>query len=104
MSRHSPKQMQRTKEIAASAALVNPYANLVRKLCAGIMREAIEKGWADINDPQWNPQAHVELTLTVADIRIAAKLVGYTATAKELEVSDRAREWDEYLEELDGVE
>ncbi len=99
MKQRKPTQIQ----IAAANARVNQMG-LARKLCAGIIREAIEKGWADINNQQWNPQAHVELTLTVADIRIAAKIVGYTPTAKELELSDKAREWDEYLEALDGVE
>lgn len=77
---------------------------MVRRLCAGIVREARHKGWSDINNEGWNPDAHVELTLTVKDVRLAAKIIGYTASSGEIEAGKDVREWDEYLEELDGVE
>lgn len=77
---------------------------MVRRLCAGIVRESIQKGWGDINHAIWNPDAHVELTLTVRDVRLAATIIGYTASSDDIKKGKSAREWAEYLEELDGVE
>lgn len=75
---------------------------LVRRLCAGIVHEAINKGWGDIHHESWNPDAHVELTLTVRDVRLAAKIIGYKASSDDIEKGKSAREWAEYIEALDS--
>ena len=76
----------------------------IERLCAAIVREAVNKGYADLWDESWNPDAHAELTLTIKEIRLAAEVVAYRPTKLQLARSRKAREWAEYIDELDGVE
>jgi|GEM_PF-5041832 len=34
-----------------------------------VIREAFEKAESDINDPTWNLDAHIPLTLTIGELR-----------------------------------
>lgn len=52
-----------------------------RVVCATIINEAVNKGWADLWDMTYNEHAHVELTLTVLDLRRAAVIAGYTSAS-----------------------
>lgn len=77
---------------------------LARQLATAVMKEAVQKGWADIWDPSWNEKSHVELTLTIEEVRLAARLIGYRPTKKGLSRGQELAQWEDYLAELDGVE
>lgn len=73
---------------------------VVRRLALAVMKEAVQKGWADIWDPSWNHKAHVELTLTIAEVRLAASLIGYHPTKADISRGDELSKWDAYIAEL----
>lgn len=77
---------------------------LVRRLCKAVLDDAVGKGFADLWDKTWNPTAHVEITLTIAELRCAAALLRFRPTAKQLQKAEERQDWREYLDELDGVE
>lgn len=76
----------------------------VKRLCLGVINEAINKGYADLWKEDWNPKAHVQITLTIAELRIAASIVNFHPTPLQIHRAEEAQDWREYIAELDGVE
>lgn len=76
----------------------------VGRLCRGIVKEAINKGYADLWDESWNSSAHVEVTLTISELRCAASVINFHPTKAQLRRAADANDWREYIAELDGVE
>lgn len=48
-----------------------------KRLATAVLKEAVDEGFADLWDPSWNPKAHVNITLTIAEVRCAAAIVNY---------------------------
>ena len=89
---------------ATAEAKAVEHHRIVRRLSLAVMKEAVQKGWADIWDPSWNHKAHVELTLTIAEVRLAASLVGYHPTKAEISRGDELEKWDALIAEQDNAE
>ncbi len=75
-----------------------------RYLFRAIIDEAVQRGYGDIFDEDWNRDAQVEIKLTIAELRIAADEINWHPCRRELSRARKARMWRRYIEELDGVE
>jgi hypothetical protein len=73
------KRVDKLEELEAkrSSELAALSGSAMKDLCAAIVEEAINKGWADMWNEAYNWQAHVEITLTLKEIRTAAAVIGY---------------------------
>jgi len=76
---------------------------LIRSICKRIVAEAVEKGYADFRDIDYNPDAHCEITITIRELRIVGALARFKPTPSQLRSAKRAREWQQYLNELDSI-
>lgn len=76
---------------------------LIKHICQRIVDEAVEKGYADFRDPSYNPDAHCEITLTIKELRVVGALARFNPTPSQLRSAKRAREWQEYLSDLDSM-
>jgi len=103
-SMKTPKNKRKPATVAAADAKCNSDQRLVRRLAVGIVKEAINKGYVDMWDESWNPKSHVEVTLTIAEIRCAAAAINFHPTKVQLRKLEEANEWGKYIAELDGVE
>lgn len=63
----------KSKEQAVNAlSELSATATAGRRLARAVVAEARQKGTSDFWDETWSPTAHVEITLTVSEVRWAA--------------------------------
>lgn len=74
----------------------------VKRLCEAVIREAVDKGYADIGDPDWNSAATVEISLTIAEMRAAARYLGWRPSRDALKRTREKRQWVKYIDALDS--
>lgn len=76
----------------------------IKTLCTAIVKEIVDKGYADLFDENYNLDYTVNIGLTIKELRFAAELHGFKPSKEDLLESQKKREWEEYIAELDGVE
>ena len=77
MSAKKRNERKRAETRRRESRLARTTGSVLKDLCAAIVEEAINKGWADMWNEAYNWQAHVEITLTLKEIRTAAAAIGY---------------------------
>lgn len=51
----------------------------INRLCNAIIQETKRTGWEDFQDKSYNLDAHINITLTVFEVRMAADIINYKA-------------------------
>lgn len=76
-----------------------PSDNAPQRLAKAVLAEAIDKGYGDLFDESWNPQAHVNITLTIAEVRDAVDCLKWHTRASTLPAQAKRRAWREFVKD-----